>query len=52
MVFDGSGEVRPGIEEDCNSCVVLGEDLDDFCSILVIGGGDTNIDEGSLVLHN
>ena len=29
MVFDGSGEVRPGIEEACNSCVVLGEDLDD-----------------------
>ena len=29
MAFDGSGEVRPGIEKACNSCVVLGEDLDD-----------------------
>ena len=29
MVFDGSGEVRPGIEEACNSCVVKCEDLDD-----------------------
>ena len=29
MVFDGSGEVRPGIEEACNSCVVLCEELDD-----------------------
>ena len=29
MVFDGSGEVRPGIEEACNSCVVLCEDMDD-----------------------
>ena len=29
MVFDGSGEVRPDIEEACNSCVVLGEELDD-----------------------
>ena len=29
MVFDGSGEVRPGIEEACNSCVMLGKDLDD-----------------------
>ena len=30
MVFDGSDEVRPGIEEACNSCVVLGEDMD-YC---------------------
>ena len=29
MVFDGSGEVRPGIEEDCNYGVVFCEDLDD-----------------------
>ena len=29
MVFDGSGEVRPGIEEACNSCVVLCGELDD-----------------------
>ena len=29
MVFDGSVEVRPGIEEACNLCVVLGEELDD-----------------------
>ena len=29
MLFDRSGEVRPDIEEACNSCVVLGEDLDD-----------------------
>ena len=28
MVFYGSGEVRSGIEEACNSCVVLCEDLD------------------------
>ena len=30
MVFDGSGEFRPGIEEACKSCVVLGEELHDF----------------------
>ena len=30
MVFEGSGEVRPGIEEACNSCVVLYEEVDDF----------------------
>ena len=30
MLFDGSGEVRPGIEEAYNSCVVLGEELDDY----------------------
>ena len=29
MVFDGSGEVRLGIEEACKSCIVLGEELDD-----------------------
>ena len=29
MVFYGSGEVQLGIEEACNSCVVLGEDMDD-----------------------
>ena len=29
MVFDGSGEVQPVIEEACNSGVVLCEDLDD-----------------------
>ena len=29
MVFDGSGEVRPDIEEACSSCVVLREELDD-----------------------
>ena len=29
MVFDGSGEVLPGIEEACNSCIVLCEDMDD-----------------------
>ena len=29
MVFYVSGELRPGIEEACNSCVVLCEDLDD-----------------------
>ena len=27
MVSDGSGEVRPGIEKGCNSCVVLCEEL-------------------------
>ena len=30
MVFDGSGEVRPGIEEACDYGVVLYEDLDDY----------------------
>ena len=30
MVFDVSGEVRPGIEEACNSCVVLCKELD-YC---------------------
>ena len=29
MVFDGSGEVRPGIEEACDSDVMFYEDLDD-----------------------
>ena len=29
MVFDGSGEVRTGIEESWNSWVVLDEELDD-----------------------
>ena len=29
MSFDGSGEVRPGIEESCNSDVVLCEEIDD-----------------------
>ena len=29
MVFGGWGVVRSGIEEACNSCVVLGEELDD-----------------------
>ena len=29
MVFDGFVEVRPGIEEACNSCIMLCEDLDD-----------------------
>ena len=29
MVFDVSGEVRPGIEEACNSSVVLCEELDE-----------------------
>ena len=29
MVFDGSGEFRPGIEEACNSGVVFCDDLDD-----------------------
>ena len=29
MVFEGSGEVQLGIEEACNSCVILCEDLDD-----------------------
>ena len=29
MVFDVSGEVWLGTEEDCNSCVLLCEDLDD-----------------------
>ena len=29
MIFDGSGEVRPGIEEACDSGVVLCEDMDD-----------------------
>ena len=28
MVFDGSGEVWPGIEEACDSGVVLCEDMD------------------------
>ena len=30
MVFDWSGEVRPGIEEAGNLCVVLCEELDDY----------------------
>ena len=30
MVFDGPGEVWPGIEEACNSWVVLCVDLDDW----------------------
>ena len=29
MVFDKSGEVRPVIEEDCNSLVLLCDDMDD-----------------------
>ena len=29
MVFDGSGEVQPVIEEACDSCIVLFEDLDE-----------------------
>ena len=29
-VFDGSGEVQLGIEEACNSRVVLYEELDDY----------------------
>ena len=29
MVFDGSGEVWPGIEEAYNSCVVLCEEMDE-----------------------
>ena len=29
MVFYRSGEVWPGIEEACNSCVMLGEEMDD-----------------------
>ena len=29
MVFEGSGEVPPGIEEACDSCVVLCEELYD-----------------------
>ena len=29
MVFDGSGEVQPGIEEACEYGVVFYEDLDD-----------------------
>ena len=29
MVFDGSSEVQPGIEEACDSGVVFCEDLDD-----------------------
>ena len=29
MVFEGSGEVQPGIEEAYNSCVMLCEELDD-----------------------
>ena len=31
MVFDGSGEFQPGIEEACDSGVVFCEDLDDCC---------------------
>ena len=30
MVFDLSGEVRQGIEEACDSGVVICKDLDDF----------------------
>ena len=29
MVFDRSGEVRPGIEESCDSDIFFCEDLDD-----------------------
>ena len=29
MVSDASGEVRPGIEEDCDCIVVFCEELDD-----------------------
>ena len=29
MVFNGSGEIQPGIEEACNSGVVFCKDLDD-----------------------
>ena len=29
VVFGGSGEFRPGIEESCNSGVVFFEDMDD-----------------------
>ena len=29
MVFDGSGEVRPGIEEACGSGVVFYENMDE-----------------------
>ena len=56
MVFEGSGEVRPGIEEACNSCVVLCEDMDDcwrtediWCGLMIeslngLGTGITSDD--------
>ena len=63
MVFDGSAEVWPGIEEACDSGVVFYEELDDWLQtedswgVLITesfngGGVDINIDEGSFVLHN
>ena len=29
MVFDGSGELQPGIEEACDSSIVFCKDMDD-----------------------
>ena len=60
MVFDRSGEFRPGIEETCNSCLFLCEDLD-YClqtkDILVVlitepfnGGGTGITGDGKLFL--
>ena len=62
MVFDGSGEIWPGIEEACNSCVVLYEELDyclkteDSWGVLMtesFNGGGTGItsDEKSLLFE-
>ena len=39
MVFYGSAEVQPGIEEACDSGVVLCEDLDDCWQTKDIWGG-------------
>ena len=39
MVFDGSGEVQPGIEEDCDSENVFCEELDECWRTEDIWGG-------------
>ena len=62
MIFDGSGEVQPGIEEACNSGVVLCEDMDDCLQTEYIwgilmtelfNGGGTGItsDDNSLIFE-
>ena len=62
MVFDGSGEVRWGIEEACNSCVLLCEELDDCWQTKYSwgelmtksfngGGTDIAVDENALIFE-
>ena len=55
MVFEGSGEVRTGIEEACNSCVVLGEELDEEVEIQTLMKGHscyTTCDNSEVTLRH